>query len=89
MKYWSKFYECECSGEGMAISGELIEEKELSTLDIAFWKIGNDGTNLSFLERIRWCMHILFKGKIYSDMVIVNKTTVKNLITDLTEWLNK
>lgn len=92
MKHWKKFYVCECGGEGIMTSYEYSEkynEKEMPIIDLAFFQQGFGGCkDLTFRDKIRWCWHILTKGDVWCDMVILDKKTAKELGRDLLKWGN-
>lgn len=86
MKVWKKFYQCDCGTEGIATSHEY-EEDGLPIMDLAFFNVGfNASKKLSIKDKLRWIWHILIKGEVWTDMVILNKETAKELGEDLITW---
>ena len=85
MRTWRKFYECDCSSEGIMIS---FEQKPLKgedidpTLYLAFFTNGWVG-QIKLWERLRYCFHVLKTGFPYNDMVCLNKKTASVLARDL------
>lgn len=90
MKIWHKFYECECSTEGIMVSYEHDEEDSIPTVDLAFFQHGFVGRHpLIFLQRLRWAWQLIKTGLPYLDGVILDQNTAKELAEDLLEFSKK
>lgn len=85
-KLWNKFYECSCGGEGLVLSNEAETE---DLMDIAFFKYGYDGKQLTFKNRLRWCWCILKNGYPFNDQVLLDKEVALDLGRDLVRWGKK
>jgi hypothetical protein len=86
--FWKKFYECDCTCEGIMMSYEIDDPDPV--IDLAFYTIGFDSSKiLTFKDKLRWCWHILIKGTPWSDMVILNQKQAKELGKDLLEFAEK
>ena len=86
---WKHWYECDCHEEGIMMSYENIDNDDYPYLELAFFKMGKVTSNISFFERLRWCLHILIHGYPYIDYVMLRQQTAKNLGKDLLEFANK
>jgi len=85
MRYWRKFYECSCMGEGVMLSFEQEEKKDDKLdyfIDLAFFQHGKGG-KLSFRQRLRHCWYTLKNGTPFCDMVTLDKKTAGVLGKDL------
>jgi len=85
MRYWRKFYECSCMGEGVMLSFEQEEKKDDKLdyfIDLAFFQHGRNG-KLSFRQRLRHCFYTLKTGTPFCDMVTLDKKTAAILGKDL------
>lgn len=86
MKYWEKFYQCDCSGEGILVSYEY-EDDGLEYIDLAYWSEGvSCNHTMTFKQRMRWCWQIMIKGKVWNDMVMLNKETAGEIGKTLLTW---
>jgi len=65
MSVWEKFFDCSCGGEFIAI----VKDSDDNLIDLGFFSFGSCDFSLPFREKLRWCWHILRKGRPYSDMV--------------------
>lgn len=85
-KIWRKFYECDCSSEGVVLSNEY-EDDNIPLLDMAFFNVSHFGKfPLSFKERLRWAWFVLKRGIPFLDCVVLNKKGAEELGTDLLKW---
>lgn len=66
------FVKCSCSGEAL----EFVWDKENNMMDIAMWKQGFNTYRLSWHEKLRWIWHIIIKGDIWTDCIILDKKDV-------------
>ncbi len=90
MKIWRKFYECECSTEGIMISYEHDEEGCLPQVDLAFFQHGFVGRHpLGLWERFRWAWHLIKTGFPYLDGIILDQATAEELAGDLLKFSKK
>ena len=82
---WRKFIPCDCQNEGIMISYEYQNSKEaLPLLDLAFFSNGFHGKYpLTIKAKIQWCWHIITKGEVFNDMVILNKENAEDLAKEL------
>ena len=88
MKMCKKFYECDCSGEGIMISYEM--DDPYPVVDLAFFTHGfNSSKQLGWFQRLKWSWYILRKGTIWNDMVILNQDHAGKLGKDLLEFSQK
>ena len=82
MKIWKRFYECDCTSEGIMLSYEM--DDPYPVIDIAFYTLGfNSCKELGLFQRLRWAWRILRKGTIWNDMVILRQSEAKKLGKDL------
>lgn len=90
MKMWRKFYECECSTEGIMLSYEDTTSHPFTTIDIAFFQQGvMSRFPLSFKAKLRYIWHILRTGQPFSDLIMLDQTTAKKLSSDLLRFAKK
>lgn len=75
-----KFFQCSC------YSHSLLVEKNEDMAAISFFSRGFDGYKLGFWQRIKWCFRILFKGFPYTDMVLLKKDQIRQLVKFLNEF---
>ena len=88
MKIWKKFYECECSGDGIMLSHEqepLLSGDTNTTIYLAFFAHGWDGS-INLWRRLKYCFHLLKTGLPYTDMVVLNRRTCEELGRDLIKF---
>ena len=67
---------CSCYGEEIGVD---FDEDPVPQTMLAFWQHGFEGQQpLAASQRLRWALQVLFKGKPYTDMVLLNQEeTVK------------
>lgn len=80
-------YPCVCGGEGVSIH----KDDEDNEIELAFWSIGHKHSNgkMGFFERLRWCKHIMSKGEVYSDMIILKPEVALEVANKIKELLNE
>ncbi len=89
MKFWEKFYSCDCGAEGIVLSCEQEDEENTYYIYMSLFEHYYHGKILSFLERIKWCLQILKNGKPYLDCIVLNTDIAKELGQDLLKFHNK
>lgn len=67
---------CDCHGHSI----ELEHVEESDEIELSLWHYGNDGRELKFGERIRWCWHILRTGMPWADMMILSPDKMEKII---------
>ena len=72
----SIFIKCQCHGEGLGVDYDPDDDYYY----FSYWSNGLSNKNLSWKERLRYCWHILRKGKAFNDEVILNKEDANKLM---------
>ena len=67
---------CDCHGHSI----ELEHVEEFDEIELSLWHYGNDGRELSWKQRIRWCWRILRTGMPWTDMMILSHDKMENII---------
>ena len=67
-----KLFHCDCGGEAIGV----YKDDEFPQLELSFWSYGQEA-GMSFLRRLKYCWQILYKGKPYGDMVVMDTCTAK------------
>ena len=79
MKIWNKFYECECKTEGI-----MIGKTDDYTVHLAIFRNSFYGLeSKSWRLRLRAIWDILVHGTLWTDNIILNLDTAKELGKDL------
>lgn len=65
-----EFLFCDCSAHALSLS----YDEDIDKLDIAFWQMGSFSYKLNYLERFKLAFKVIFQGKIYADMVILDRS---------------
>jgi hypothetical protein len=47
--------------------------------NFSIWNLSCPTKKLSFKEKIRWILHIIFKGELWSDSIIVTEENAKSI----------
>lgn len=81
MKYWRRFFECQCHGEGIAMSYE--EDESNPTAYLAFFKFGLGKTDLRLRDKLRYCWHLFRTGKPFEDEICLSQETASELSKEL------
>ncbi len=79
-----KYITCSCHTEGlhmMVFPGE-------AELYMSMFYIGRS-YKLSFLERLKYCLRVLWTGEKHADQLILNKQSVADLVDYLVKIQNK
>lgn len=71
----SKFIECACHAEGMGID----YDEEDALYYFSYWSQGFSNKSLSIKDRIRYCWHVLRKGKAFEDEIVLDSAKVNEL----------
>jgi hypothetical protein len=87
--HWQKFYPCDCQGEGVMLS-YVDYDDEIASIDLAYFANHPQyvDNRMTLYQRLRWCWQILTKGQPFTDMVILNQATAKQLGEDLLKFGN-
>jgi hypothetical protein len=72
----SIFIKCECHGEGMGVDYDA----EDGYYYFSYWKYGISNESLSWRDRLRYCWHVLTKGKAFNDEVVLTQESADKLI---------
>jgi len=91
----TKFFPCDCAGEGLTVS--ISKDVELEGckggpfFDISFWACNPkfDGDGLSMWERIKYAWRILNGGSLWADMVILEAKVARHLANHILYLLRK
>ena len=78
-----KFFRCNCSSHALSVE----YDKEYDEFSFAYWHIWCVGHSLR--DKLRRCWHVLKTGKPFGDMVEMNSSQVKELISYLSEKVKK
>jgi len=77
-----KFYRCECGNEIIGVT----QDDELLTIELSIFQLAYKPINLNSLkEKLRLCWHILTKGNLWTDTIILDSKASKELGEDLIE----
>jgi hypothetical protein len=83
-----KIYKCSCVGECTAIEiAESDLENPHKELEFCIWKKYPEKRN--FFDRLCIAFRIIKNGTLYTDQIILDKSTVKTLVDDLMQWIQK
>jgi len=94
-RYWERFFECECAGEGILVSAEYYEELndsdglEYPEITLAYWGEGFNGRKLSLGQKLRLIWQIIKTGKPWNDMVCLTPEMAKELGEHLVQFSKK
>ena len=81
-----KIYGCSCGCAALELSPDGWEEND-PRLNICIWRYGSPNSGKKTIkERLRWCWLMLTKGQLYTDDIILNISTVDELVNDLAQW---
>jgi len=75
------FIKCECHGESLGIEYDAGDQYYY----LSMWNRGFTNKILPWKERIRFCWHLLTKGKAFNDELILSQESVDILVN----FLNK
>lgn len=56
---------------------------EDKSVDFSMWYYGKFNWPMTFWEKLRWCWHILRKGKPYTDCLVLDYPTAEELAKDI------
>lgn len=77
-----QFYcSCDCSSEILRLN--VWKWDGCYEMDVAIFSHYNQPQKLSLMERIRYCLRVLWYGKSYGDQMIFNENSIKKLKTFL------
>lgn len=71
----SLYLRCSCSSHMIEFTPNNYDNGELN---VSFWRKEITG-QLSFINRIKWCINILITGYPWSDQVLLSKENVNSL----------
>lgn len=81
------FLECNCEAEALEFKYIMDDpdSDDGKELWVALWQIGySDPKTISLWTKLKMAFHVLKKGTLYGDQVILNKTNILRL----KEWVN-
>ena len=81
--YEEKIFLCVCGAEALAVHGLQWEDAPIE-VEISFWKYGHD-VSYTLKEKLRAIKYILKNGHPYTDMVIMNVETAKEVAKAILE----
>jgi hypothetical protein len=67
---------CDCLGHSI----ELEHMEDTNEIELSVWHYGNDGRELNWKERLRWCWRILRTGMPWADMIILSSDKMEKII---------
>ena len=67
---------CDCHGHSI----ELEHDEEMNEIELSVWHYGNDGRELNWKERFRWCWRILRTGMPWTDMIILTHGKMDKIV---------
>jgi hypothetical protein len=79
-KYW---IECDCSSHAIAVDADSF----FGSIDLSFWQLGSYLYKHSWLNRVRFAWKMIIHGRVYSDMVSLNREETQKLIEALQQSL--
>jgi hypothetical protein len=79
-KYW---IECDCSSHAIAVDADSF----FGSIDLSFWQLGSYLYKHSWLNRVRFAWKMIIHGRVYSDMVSLNREETQKLIEALLQSL--
>jgi hypothetical protein len=79
-KYW---IECDCSSHAIAVDADSF----FGSIDLSFWQLGSYLFKHSWLNRVRFAWKMIIHGRVYSDMVSLNREETQKLIEALQQSL--
>lgn len=69
------YIKCSCHSEGIYLS----YDKEDKFYYLSMFILGYRSKGLSFKDKVRWCWHILTKGKPYTDQLVLSKDSAREI----------
>ena len=79
-KYWIEF---DCSSHAIAVDADSF----FGSIDLSFWQLGSYLYKHSWLNRVRFAWKMIIHGRVYSDMVSLNREETQKLIEALQQSL--
>lgn len=77
----SIFIKCECHAEGLGVDYDKADDYYY----FSYWKCGLSNGRLTWKERLRYCWEVVTKGKAFNDEIMLNQSSVDELINFLLE----
>lgn len=80
------FAMCDCCGHAIQVERYVDDPEDKNTIkwfEFSLWERGFD-TPMSFKERFRWIIHVLFTGKPWSDHVILKDEDALEVVKFIT-----
>lgn len=76
-----KFFQSNCIGEGMTV--EYVPDEHGDEFWLTYWEVASpltsSNSNWGFWSRLKMAWHIIRKGMPWSDMIIFDRKTAKNV----------
>lgn len=76
MKFW---VECDCRSHAIAIDADSF----FGSSDLSFWQLGSYTFKHSWWNRLRFAWKMIIHGRVYSDMITINREETFKLIEAL------
>lgn len=70
-----RIHYCGCESHGFTVAADADD----GVVYMTSWTYGNVGTRLSWYDRAKWCVRILFKGEPFDDQAILSPETAEGL----------
>ncbi len=76
LKFW---VECDCRSHAIAVDADSF----FGSIDLSFWQLGSYSFKHSWLNRLRFVWKMIIDGRVYSDMITINREETLKLIEAL------
>jgi hypothetical protein len=80
IKFW---IECDCRSHVISVDADSF----FGSIDLSFWQLGSYLFKHSWLNRLRFAWEMIIHGRVYSDMVSLNREETQKLIEALQQSL--
>jgi len=87
------FFQCDCGQEAIHIERDLEffeeEKRYVCLLNFSIYHFGIENHKPTLKEKLRHCWHIIRTGKNYSDQIILNQDTARQLGTSILDLVSE
>ena len=80
IKYW---LECDCGAHAISVDADSF----FGSIDLAFWQLGSYLFKHSVKNRFLFALEMITTGRVYSDMISLNRDETQKLIEALQQSL--
>jgi len=82
------FLKCECTCHILELQRFEYEEKEQGFY-VAMWTPQDWSSRMGWRERLRWCWHLLTKGRLLADNIILTNEQARSMAEYVGKYLPK